>query len=195
MHTNVTPISIAAADGHTEAIRALILAGANPNIPALRMSMEISACDRSGFTAIHWAAESGHAEAIAILIQGGADPNIADTDKHTPCSIAAKRKHSEALKALLQGGADPDKMTWADRIYLFKGVDADRAAWYYVLVEPRKIPSFLAALNDNIIHLENYGQILKSGYGEAPPACVTEPLEEFLGRHTSWKCASWKMCV
>jgi tetratricopeptide (TPR) repeat protein len=68
----------------------------------------------------------------------------------------------------------------AGRIYLVNGADGGRSAWYYFLVEPRKIPSFLAALNDNIIHLENYRQILKSGYGEAPPACVTQALEEFL---------------
>jgi hypothetical protein len=168
--TNVTPISSAAADGHTEAIRALILAGADPNIP----------CAPSGFTAIHWAAESGHAEAITALIQGGADPNIADKDKRIPLSIVDTKRHSKAFEALLEGGADPDKMAWKDRIYLHKGSDCGRDAWYYVLVEPRKIPSFLAGLNDDIIHLENYGQILKSGYGEAPPACVTQALEEFL---------------
>ena len=57
--TNVTPISNAAAKGHTKAITAIILAGADPNIP----------CEPSGFTAIHWAAESGHAQAITALIQ------------------------------------------------------------------------------------------------------------------------------
>jgi hypothetical protein len=169
INTNVTPISNAAMDGDTEAISALILAGADPNIP----------CEPSGKTAIHWAAESGHAQAITALIQGGADPNIADKDKRTPFSIAVTNKHLEAFEALLEGGADPDKMGWAERIYLVKGVDDGRDAWYYVLVEPRKIPSFQAAHNDDIIHLENYGQILKSGYGEAPPACVTEALQEF----------------
>ncbi len=169
VHLNLKFKGQDAADGRTEAISALILAGADPNIP----------CEPSGFTAIHWATESGHAQAITALIQGGADPNIVDQDKHTPFSIAAKQKSSEALKALLEGGADTDKMAWAERIYLVKGVDRGRDAWYYVLVEPCKIPSFLAALNDNIIHLENYGKILKSGYGEAPPACVTQALEEF----------------
>ncbi len=54
-----------------------------------------------------------------------------------------------------------------------------RHGWYYVLVESRKILSFLAALNDNIIHLENYGQILKSNYGKTPPECVTQVLKDF----------------
>ncbi len=168
--TNVTPISNAASDGHTEAIRALILAGADPNIP----------CAPSGFTAIHFATADGHAEAIedgqaeaiTALIQGGADPNIADTDKRTPLSIS--KRSSKAFEALFQGGANPDKMACVDRIYIVRGIDAGRDAWYYVLVEPWKILSFLAALNDDIIHLENYGQILESGYGKTPPTCVTQ---------------------
>ena len=175
LQTNVTPISNAASDGHTEAIRALILAGADPNIP----------CAPSGFTAIHFATEDGHAEAITVLIQGGADPNIADTDKRMPLSIVSTAIHSKAFEALLQGGADPDKMACVDRIYIVRGKSAGRDAWYYVLVEPRKILSFLAALNDDIIHLENYGQILESGYGNTPPACVTKKYEEI--REKKWE--------
>jgi hypothetical protein len=177
INTNVTPISIAANEGHTEAISALIQAGADPNIP----------CDPSGFTAIHWAAESGHAEAITALIQGGADPNIADKDKSIPLSIVDAKRHSKAFEALLQGGADPDKMACVNRIYIVRGKDAGRDAWYYVLVESRKILSFLAALNDDndIIHLENYGQILESGYGNTPPACVTKKYEEI--REKKWE--------
>jgi hypothetical protein len=151
------------------------LAGADPNIP----------CAPSGFTAIHFATENGHAEAITVLIQGGADPNIADTDKRTPLSIVSTNIHSKAFEALLQGGADPDKMACVDRIYIVRGKSAGRDAWYYVLVEPRKILSFLAALNDDIIHLENYGQILESGYGNTPPACVTKKYEEI--REKKWE--------
>ncbi len=87
LQTNVNPISNAASDGHTEAIRALILAGADPNIP----------CAPSGFTAIHFATENGHAEAITVLIQGGADPNIADKDKRTPLSIVSTNIHSKVF--------------------------------------------------------------------------------------------------
>ena len=55
---------------------------------------------------------------------------------------------------------NPMKKMQAEQIYLVKGVDAGRNAWYYVLVERLKIQVFLKALNDDIIHLENYGQIL-----------------------------------
>lgn len=69
----------------------------------------------------------------------------------------------------------------ARRIYLVKGVDAGRNAWYYVLVEKLKIQLFLKALNDDIIHLENYGKILYSGYGDEPPTHITDALKSEYG--------------
>ncbi len=76
---------------------------------------------------------------------------------------------------------DPKKKMQAEQIYLVKGVDAGRNAWYYVLVERLKVQLFLKALNDDIIHLENYGQILFSAYGDEPPASITNQLKEEYG--------------
>lgn len=66
----------------------------------------------------------------------------------------------------------------ADLIYLVKGVDNGRNAWYYVLVERLKLSLFLKALNDDIIHLENYGEILYSAYGDEPPQDITDTLKK-----------------
>src|SRR3989338_739328 len=76
---------------------------------------------------------------------------------------------------------DPQKKSNADLIYLVKGVDAGRNAWYYVLVERLKLQLFLKALNDDIIHLENYGKILYSAYGDEPPADITNKLKAEYG--------------
>jgi len=76
---------------------------------------------------------------------------------------------------------DPQKKMQADLIYLVKGIDAGRNAWYYVLVERLKLQLFLKALNDDIIHLENYGKILFSAYGDEPPAEITNKLKEEYG--------------
>ncbi len=75
----------------------------------------------------------------------------------------------------------PDKAGKADLIYLVKGVDAGRNAWYYVLVERLKLSLFLKALNDDIIHLENYGEILYSAYGDEPPQDITDKLKAEYG--------------
>lgn len=76
---------------------------------------------------------------------------------------------------------DPIKRSQADLIYLVKGIDNNREAWYYVLVERTKLQLFLKALNDDIIHLEKYGQILYSAYGSEPPAEITNKLKEEYG--------------
>lgn len=76
---------------------------------------------------------------------------------------------------------DPQKKMQAEQIYLVKGVDAGRNAWYYVLVERLKVQLFLKALNDDIIHLENYGRILFSAYGDEPPADITNHLKDEYG--------------
>ena len=76
---------------------------------------------------------------------------------------------------------DPKKKMQAELIYLVKGIDAGRNAWYYVLVERLKLQLFLKALNDEIIHLENYGNILYSAYGDEPSDDITVKLKEEYG--------------
>jgi hypothetical protein len=76
---------------------------------------------------------------------------------------------------------DPIKRSQASLIYLVKGIDDSRNAWYYVLVERPKLQLFLKALNDDIIHLENYGKVLYSAYGDEPPQDVTDALNAEYG--------------
>jgi len=76
---------------------------------------------------------------------------------------------------------DPKKKMQSELIYLVKGIDAGRNAWYYVLVERLKLQLFLKALNDEIIHLENYGNILYSAYGDEPSSDITVKLKEEYG--------------
>lgn len=76
---------------------------------------------------------------------------------------------------------DPKKRAQADLIYLVKGIDDGRNAWYYVLVDRPKVQLFLKALNDDIIHLENYGVILYSAYGDDPPQEITDAVNKEYG--------------
>ena len=87
--------------------------------------------------------------------------------------IAEEQKSKKAV--------DPQKRALAQYIYLVRGVDAGRNAWYYVLVERLKVQLFLKALNDEIIHLEKYGKILYSAYGDEPPANVTQANKDEYG--------------
>jgi len=92
----------------------------------------------------------------------------------------------ELLKKKKEGGQKASQMknkknANADLIYLVKGIDDGRNAWYYVLVDRLKVSLFLKALNDDIIHLENYGKILYSAYGDEPPKDITDKIKEEYG--------------
>ena len=62
----------AARNGDTEAVKALIDAGAGLN-----------AKDEDGWTALIWASEEGHTEIAKELISAGADVNAQDKDGRT----------------------------------------------------------------------------------------------------------------
>ena len=68
-----TPLHEAANAGHTEAIEALIAAGAN-----LEVRSEL------GLTSLHWAANFGDAETIEVLLQAEADAKALTTDGKLP---------------------------------------------------------------------------------------------------------------
>jgi hypothetical protein len=98
------------------------------------------------------------------------------TEKQDSSSSNATKESNEQKKAI-----DPQKRALAQYIYLIRGVDAGRNAWYYVLVERLKVQLFLKALNDEVIHLEKYGKILYSAYGDEPPAQVTQAIKDEYG--------------
>ena len=63
-------------------------------------------------------------------------------------------------------------------IYLVQGTDRGRKAWYYVQVEPMKVPLFLKEAPGKQVNLEDYGRIVYSGYGEEPPEDIKKKVEE-----------------
>lgn len=93
--------------------------------------------------------------------------------KDSKKDLAPKKKKSPIDQAA--------KSANADLVYLVKGIDDNRNAWYYVLVERLKVSLFLKALNDDIIHLEDYGKILYSAYGDHPPKEITDKVKEEYG--------------
>lgn len=123
-------------------------------------------------------AESSFADKYAKKQTPFTSQNVLQKAQESKTSVAdmAAAKPVSPLKPI-----DPQKKMQADLIYLVKGIDAARNAWYYVLVERLKLQLFLKALNDDIIHLENYGKILHSAYGDEPPVEVTNKLKEEYG--------------
>ncbi|MBN8827225.1 MAG: hypothetical protein J0H68_00780 [Sphingobacteriia bacterium] len=62
-------------------------------------------------------------------------------------------------------------------IYLVRGIDANKEAWYYILVDKLKLPIFIKEAQSNEIELTDFGQVLYSGWGKNPPEEIAMKLK------------------
>lgn len=141
---------------------------------AVKSFAERYASKKSSFTS--QALQKAQPKEVTEEVKGDSETE-SSSDKSESFANSFSSKNSLKQKQTI----DPQKKMQAELIYLVKGVDAGRNAWYYVLVERLKVQLFLKALNDEIIHLENYGKILFSAYGDEPPAEITQKLKEEYG--------------
>eukprot|EP01059_Diplonema_ambulator_P020775 TRINITY_DN34684_c0_g1_i1.p1 TRINITY_DN34684_c0_g1~~TRINITY_DN34684_c0_g1_i1.p1 ORF type:complete len:254 (+),score=51.74 TRINITY_DN34684_c0_g1_i1:67-762(+) len=84
-----TALQLASKNGATEAVRALLARGANPNVAI-----------KNGKTSLHWAASNGHIEIVKLLITNGANANWASSDGKTPMHRAAENGHNDVASLL-----------------------------------------------------------------------------------------------
>ena len=121
----LTPLLHAVREGHTEAARLLLDAGADIDQP--------KAGDRT--TPLHMAIINGHYDLALELLTRGADPDLASTDGATPlisvlnnywapksrypqqhAHMVQRASYLDTMEALLEAGADPDarleRMPW-----------------------------------------------------------------------------------
>ena len=98
---NVTPLHMAAMEGHTEAVGVLLDAGLPPDLET-----------ESGQTALMIAAQAGKVDTVRYLISRGASPTkevMLNGTIMTPLSFAATEKNNEAVKVLVRY-ADPSEL-------------------------------------------------------------------------------------
>ena len=105
----VTPLFIAAQDGHLDIAQELIKAGADPDKAK-------TASIAAGVTPLYTAAQQGHLEIVKELIKAGADPDKARYDGTTPLYMAAQQGHLEIVQALIEAGAEIDKLRTNDGV-------------------------------------------------------------------------------
>jgi ankyrin repeat protein len=96
-----TPLHLAAREGHVAVARALLSAGASPDVMTA-----------TGVTALHFAAMANAPELVNALVEHGADLNVPDAYQgRTPLIFAASGDAVDAISALLVAGADPSAQT------------------------------------------------------------------------------------
>ncbi len=87
----VQPIHAAVASRNLDIIRAVLEAGADPNVP-----------QQQGFVPLHEAATNGNREMAELLVKHGADPRLANEAGKTSIDLARDQGHP-AMAAWLQG--------------------------------------------------------------------------------------------
>ena len=103
--TGLTPLQIAAKNGHSEVVAAFF------TLPPLSVppGHSIDAPHEiSGMKALHYAAEEGYNEIVTnMVLKHGWDCEVQDSLDETPLIKAAKNGQAVVVKTLLEGGADP----------------------------------------------------------------------------------------
>jgi hypothetical protein len=99
--------------------------------------------------------------------------------------IRCKNK-SIAEPCTLKPGDTWHKRSASDRIFKVRGQDRGRRTWHYVLVvdDQDTIDKFIELTHGenagkHTIKMDDYGQVLKSGWGEEPPNDVKEWIENY----------------
>lgn len=87
------------------------------------------------------------------------------------------KKLKETIKIINELKFKYKNIKSGEQIYLVKGVDKGKNAWYYVLVDPNLNEEFSKQLHDDIIHLEQIGIVLCSAFGEEPPDRITDNIK------------------
>jgi len=102
----VTPMSLAAEQGHTEILKVLLTAGADADSP-----------NPEGQTALLAVARTGNVEAAGLLLEFGATVDARETwGGQTALMWASARRHPEMMQLLIANGADIDARS-IDRNY------------------------------------------------------------------------------
>ena len=86
---NVTPLYLAADQGHTHVVMELIKAGA-----------DLNQATSEGSTPLYIAAQNGHEGIVALLIQAGADVRKASKSGCTPMKVATYMKREKIVTLL-----------------------------------------------------------------------------------------------
>ena len=94
-YNGTTALMIAALNGHTEIVAALLSCE----------RIDVNAANSNGSTALIFAAQNGYTEIVARLLDRGAGVNAAESDGYTALMSAAHNGHTEIVARLLDRGA------------------------------------------------------------------------------------------
>jgi hypothetical protein len=159
-HFGVTPLFMAAREGHSGVVaKLLVVEGIN-----------VSKANRFGVTPLLLAARQGHTEIVEQLLAAeGIDVNEAMTHGITPLFMAAREGHAEVVAQLLSAGADES---------LLSEVDQDRFKDIIAEGEKKLKTDYLERLGKRAIAI-NQGQRSNGSGLSILPEVLLKPVVEF----------------
>jgi hypothetical protein len=83
-------------------------------------------------------------------------------------STVSKLTHSEKILAPI----------FSAHIYLTRGTNQGKPAWYYVAVWDDKLDGFFERTQGGSLNLADYGFIIYSGFGQDPPKEIVNLIED-----------------
>ncbi len=155
-----SPLLIASRNGHTEAVKTLIEAGA-----------DINYADIDGLTPLRYAVLFNHYDTAVYLLSQGADSNISDRYKWTPLLSAVINDNTAMTRLLLDYKADPNRKITKGNYPLIEAIKNNNIEIVKLLLEnganikvrdvlTGKSPLFLALEMGNVLifkDLMDYG--------------------------------------
>ena len=147
----------------------------------LKHGADVGHLNTSKTAGLHACAGKGSLSVSRLLIDSGCDINLRDNTGKTALYLAVKNKHKYMVKCLLESEANVNmeyNENASQRIYLVRGKDRGKPAWYYVQVEKVLLPLFLRRTNGGSLDVADFGLVLKSGWGEDPPENVKKNINE-----------------
>jgi ankyrin repeat protein len=197
---NFTPMNLAAAEGHADAVRVLMSRGAEVNkqepsdrftalhgagqeghLPVMDLLMSKGASfdvrNSLGQTPLHDVAFHGHKEAAIYLLDHVADVNANNTKGFTPLSSAAQEGHSPLVDLLILRGDDLNLASNAGVTPLSMAVDEGRLEVVKLLVEKGAVAD--QSHNDGVtpMMMADILRLLISSFQLVPASTISMPEE------------------
>ena len=158
---NGRPLRTAVSQGHVDAVRALLEAGARVDVCDTYIPSEVvrgARCkDRlGGATLLHLCASAPHlGPIVTLLLKHGANASVCTSGslKNTPLHLAAEHGCAAVVKALLEGGAQPNVRNAEGHSPLHRAIAVKQNETIDVLLDNGAEVNFATARGNTPLHI------------------------------------------
>ena len=112
-----------------------------------------------------------------VYYPGGSIDSDQDVVNGDFIKIRCNKKHTEKCQVMQPNCRWMDRLFNIRFVHLVRGKDRGQPAWHYVLVDEVKVSIFKEKIATDTIDIADYGEVIKSGWGEDPPQSVKDIID------------------